>query len=147
MSDLMADLRRPILVVDDDNDHRATTGDFLRQEGYRVVEAANGRLALEHLLTDRPQPGLILLDLNMPIMTGVEVIQVLQSYLRLSQIPVVLVSGDPAALPASPNVVARLAKPCLLEDLLAVVQAHAQSADPAPIDVPSPRTGPDRDQD
>ncbi|HVZ86148.1 MAG TPA: response regulator [Polyangia bacterium] len=147
MSDLTLDPRRPILVVDDDQDHRATTSDFLRQEGYRVVEAANGRLALEHLLAERPQPALILLDVNMPVMTGAEVIKVLQSYLRLSRIPIVLVSVDPSAVPASPNVVARLAKPCLLEDLLAAVQAHAQSADPAPLEAVADPTGSDQDQD
>lgn len=147
MSDLTLEPRRPILVVDDDPDHRATTGDFLRQEGYLVAEAANGRLALEYLLTDSPEPALILLDLNMPVMTGLEVIQVLQSYLRLVQIPVVVVSADPAALPVSPNVVARLGKPCLLEDLLAAVQTYARAADPAPVGATADRNGPDQDQD
>jgi len=140
MSDPSADEPRPILLVEDDDDHRAATSDFLREEGYLVVEAANGRLALDYLLAAHPPPRLILLDIDMPVMTGVEMLNVLQRYLRLSRIPVVLVSAELGGAPASAaGVVDRLAKPFLLEDLLMVVQKHAGSGEVGAGLVPSKR--------
>lgn len=83
----------PILVVDDYEDARATLRDMLEGMGHRVVEAANGQEALD-FLTQEPSATvqLILLDLDMPRMSGWELLKLLKSYVRLASIPVVVVS-------------------------------------------------------
>jgi len=96
---LLEKRRGAILVVDDYADARATLRDLLEQAGHAVLEAANGRQALD-LLTARgaPEVSLILLDLAMPVMDGWKLLEILQSYLRLSSIPVVIVSAQPRRL-------------------------------------------------
>jgi CheY-like chemotaxis protein len=88
-----------ILVVDDYADARATHRELLEQAGHQVIEAANGRQALDLLTAhEAPDVGMILLDLAMPVMDGWKLLEVLQSYIRLSSIPVVVVSGQPRRL-------------------------------------------------
>lgn len=117
---------RAILLVEDDDDQRLAMRDLLVEEGHVVLEASNGRVALDYLLGSGPQPSLILLDLNMPVMPGWELIRVLQSYLRLAKIPIVVVSGEPGPIEASSaNVVGRLTKPFLVDDLFGFVRKFA----------------------
>ena len=59
-----------ILICDDDPDIRSALAIYLRQEGYRVVEAENGRKAVE--LVERGPIHLILLDVMMPELDGIE---------------------------------------------------------------------------
>jgi two-component system, chemotaxis family, chemotaxis protein CheY len=59
-----------ILVIDDDESIRQIVHLFLSDEGYEVIEAANGQAALDALEDFRP--SLILLDLRMPVMDGWE---------------------------------------------------------------------------
>jgi signal transduction histidine kinase len=59
-----------IMVVDDDTYYRASITAIIEKQGWRVFEAENGQVALEHL--ERKNPALILLDLNMPVMDGFE---------------------------------------------------------------------------
>ncbi|HZX65144.1 MAG TPA: response regulator, partial [Myxococcales bacterium] len=58
--------RRPVLVVEDDGDVRDAVAASLRDEGYVVAEAENGRLALDWLQSNA-DPCLVLLDLWMPV--------------------------------------------------------------------------------
>lgn len=60
-----------ILIVDDAPQIRRTLRATLSSSGYEVIEAENGQQAIDAVLRDRPD--LILLDVNMPDMTGVEV--------------------------------------------------------------------------
>src|SRR3989442_9814042 len=87
----------PVLIVDDDDEHRPELRAALEEEGYAVIEAADGKAALDYLLDRRSvHPCLILLDLSMPVMTGWELLAIIKSYVRLAQIPVVVISGcDP----------------------------------------------------
>jgi CheY-like chemotaxis protein len=63
--------RTSVLVVDDDQDIRETVKEVLEDEGYLVEIAANGEEALARLRqVGREPPGLILLDLSMPVMSG-----------------------------------------------------------------------------
>lgn len=84
---------KPILVVDDYADARMELREMLEDMGHRVVEAADGQEALD-LLLQEPELSvqLILLDLDMPRMSGWELLKLLKSYVRLSSIPVVVVS-------------------------------------------------------
>ncbi len=83
----------PILVVDDSADSRANLREMLESIGLGVVEAADGQQALD-ILFQEPAPffQLILLDLDMPRMSGWELLKLLKSYVRLASIPVVVVS-------------------------------------------------------
>jgi two-component system OmpR family response regulator len=61
-----------VLVADDSKVFRALVVEALREKGWDVVEAANGRDAIEHALTSRPQ--LLILDALMPLVSGFDVI-------------------------------------------------------------------------
>ena len=80
-----------ILVVDDDADFRAGLRAALEMKGYQVDEAANGEEALLRL-ADKP-PLLVLLDLQMPVMNGRELLQRMRATPELKEVPVVIISG------------------------------------------------------
>lgn len=83
-----------VLVVDDYDDSRATLREALEEMGHDVVEAANGQDALDFLIFHpEVQVDLIMLDLDMPVMNGWQLMTLLRSYARLSKIPVVVVSA------------------------------------------------------
>src|SRR5256885_14079894 len=84
---------RKVLVIDDDADARATLRTLLADAGFEAVEAADGEAAVHYLTSKVGTPALIVTDLEMPDMTGWELINVLQAYVRLSSIPVLVVSG------------------------------------------------------
>ena len=84
--------RRPyILVVDDDTDFREGLRAALEMKGYQVEEAGNGKEALEKIV-EKP-PLLVLLDLQMPVMNGRELLQRLRGAPETREIPVVIISG------------------------------------------------------
>ncbi len=86
--------QRVLLVVDDDAAIRESLSELLRDEGYLVVTAANGREALERLREAGAAPCLIILDLMMPVMSGEEFYDEKQRDPALADIPVVVVSAD-----------------------------------------------------
>jgi CheY-like chemotaxis protein len=81
----------PVLVVDDDLTVRQLLRRMLEPEGYTVVEAENGRAALERLQAG--VPALILLDLMMPEMDGFEFLTELRRHEAWRAIPVVVVTA------------------------------------------------------
>ncbi len=81
-----------ILVVDDEAPLRNLLTRFLQLEHYEVMSAANGAEALA-LVTEQ-QPDLVLLDLNMPVMSGFEALQQLKANPASRDVPVVVVSSD-----------------------------------------------------
>jgi len=83
---------RRILVVDDDPTVGAALEYILKNEGYEVARARDGRGALA-AVADRP-PDLILLDLNMPRMGGFEVCQRVKRDPATSLLPIVIVTGE-----------------------------------------------------
>jgi CheY-like chemotaxis protein len=81
-----------ILVVEDEADTREMLVMILGLYGFPTAAASNGQEALEYLRTHEP-PKLILLDLMMPVMDGVEFRTAQLADPRLAHIPVVVVSG------------------------------------------------------
>jgi len=81
----------PVLVVDDDKLTRELVRRSLESEGLQVVEANNGRVALEQMGSERP--GVILLDLLMPEMDGFEFLAELRRQEGWRSIPVVVVTA------------------------------------------------------
>ena len=121
--------KEPILVVDDDDDARELVRIRLEADGYTVVEAKNGKAALDALLANpTSEPCLIVLDLEMPIMSGWEFLTIVKSYWRLAQIPIVVVSGmEPHAETLERQVVAAwIKKPCPAAQLASLVETHAR---------------------
>lgn len=119
-----------ILVVEDDDDLRGVVADLLRDEDFAVIEARNGRAALDYLLAAPAAPSLILLDLNMPVMTGREMLGALRGHASLAAIPVLVSTSEPADLgPAEGDRVegaaGRLQKPYSAGHLIKLVRKHA----------------------
>jgi len=83
-----------VLIVDDDPEIREVMAAILAGIGYRTTTAANGREALARLRSapDHP-PGLLLIDLQMPVMSGWELCAALKADPQLASIPVVLLSA------------------------------------------------------
>lgn len=113
-----------VLVVDDHADTREFVSELLRNEGYLVSEAENGRVALDLLVADAEHVTcLIILDLEMPVMTGWEFLSLIQSYDHLSRIPVLVTSGSHAGSDELSGVAGFLRKPYALDELLLTVSA------------------------
>jgi len=90
------DGRTYILVVDDDPEVDAVLRDILEGAGYRVGIAHDGIEALAALLGgDAAPPGLVLLDVGLPGSNGVEILSRLRSVEAGSDLPVVVVTGNP----------------------------------------------------
>jgi DNA-binding NtrC family response regulator len=66
-------MNKTILIVDDKKDFCSVLSDSLSQDRYRVVTAFNGKMALQ--LAKKEKPDLILLDIKMPGMDGIEVLK------------------------------------------------------------------------
>jgi CheY-like chemotaxis protein len=82
-----------VMVVEDDFAIRETLRELLEEEGYRVAWASNGDEALTQLRRGT-FPGLILLDLMMPVMDGTAFRSALRLDPELAGIPVVVISAD-----------------------------------------------------
>jgi CheY-like chemotaxis protein len=82
-----------ILVVDDQPAIREMFAALLEDEGYTVACAANGKDALDYLRQAKELPGLILLDLAMPVMTGYEFLNEQRHDAMLASIPVILMTA------------------------------------------------------
>ena len=86
-------MARTILVVEDEITLRETLAEALEVEGYRVVAAADGREALERFRADRPD--LVLLDLMLPELSGVEVTRIVRAE---SDVPIVMLTAKDAEI-------------------------------------------------
>jgi CheY-like chemotaxis protein len=83
-----------MFVIDNDFDAREMLGDLLEQQGYRVLQAANGRQAFEQLQTGAFAIQLFLLDLDMPIMNGWEFLDRFALQTRRFVAKIILVTGQ-----------------------------------------------------
>jgi two-component system, OmpR family, alkaline phosphatase synthesis response regulator PhoP len=81
-------VQRCVLVVDDEPTIRETLAETLEQDGLRVITAADGREALERFRAERPD--LILLDLMLPELSGMEVCRIVR---RESSVPILMLTA------------------------------------------------------
>lgn len=109
---------RDALVVDDDPDSRGALARLLQTHGYTVRKAENGKVALDRIA--ERVPCILLLDVEMPVMNGWEVLASLQRTDALHGIIVVVLS---AALSSPPGVTC-MGKPCEVDRLLATIAAR-----------------------
>lgn len=85
---------KPILLVEDDQIDIMTVRRALQDLSVpnKLVTAENGEEAMHYLLNNNDKPCLILLDLNMPVMSGIEFLKAMKSDARLKRIPVVVLT-------------------------------------------------------
>ncbi|MGE3539207.1 MAG: adenylate/guanylate cyclase domain-containing protein [Candidatus Tectimicrobiota bacterium] len=117
-----------ILVVDDLPQNIQVVGSILRSNGFQVMVATSGAQALRALTHDRPD--LILLDLFMPEMNGVEVCQRLKSNPATHDLPVIFLTAsselEHLELAFEAGAVDYVLKPFKTTELLARVRAHIE---------------------
>ena len=83
--------QRTILVVDDFDDTRLLLRTWLQKKGYRVVEAENGYQAIAE--AERAQPDLIIMDVEMPELDGLNATRQIRELNQIPRVPIVAVSA------------------------------------------------------
>ncbi|MFW5748375.1 MAG: response regulator [Chloroflexota bacterium] len=81
-----------ILITDDNSAYRATVIDILTMEGYDIFEASDGQQALA--IIQREPVDLVLCDLNMPLLNGLDLLVWLRDQPRYRHIPFILLTGQ-----------------------------------------------------
>ena len=117
---------RRVLIVEDDDDIREVFTQILEEAGYAVATASHGQDALDKLRSGAPLPGLIFLDLMMPIMDGFTFCAELRRDQTLPAIPVVVMSADGRAEPklVHSGVQGYLRKPLTIRTILDAAARH-----------------------
>ena len=123
-------MSRFVLIVDDDPNLLEVTSFVIESEGMAVETARNGEEALALLRARAGHlPGLVLLDLMMPVMNGWEFLEAVAKEPSLKVIPVVvLTAAERAQIPGAVEV---LRKPMDLPALLRVVERYVRGDDDA----------------
>jgi len=118
-----------VLVVEDNQDVRKVVTVYLRSHGYAIEEAADGLAALEQL--ERSVPDLILLDVLLPRLDGIETLRRLRQMSGCEDVPVVMMSAvlqirDLQAETARLKVSSFLQKPFQMRKLVELIQSALQ---------------------
>jgi CheY-like chemotaxis protein len=134
-------IQKTVLVVEDEASVRRLLAKSLGAWGFRTIEAGNGREAIAHLA--RETPAAIVIDLLMPIMSGVELLKALQRNSFFRTIPTVVMTGV-----MEPRQIAALGVPVVLKpdlaklpELLAQLIARKNADSVAQLDVAATLTG------
>jgi CheY-like chemotaxis protein len=123
--DVMSRRRAKVLIVEDNDDLRNLFRTALAIEGFDVQEARNGLDALHRL--DRDPPDVVILDINLPLVSGVAVREQIAAHSATRHIPVVVVTGSaenfdalnvPCIIrkPVSPTELVRAVRKCLASE-------------------------------
>jgi two-component system cell cycle response regulator DivK len=119
------DARPTVLVVDDFDDTRLLVKTWLEKKGFRVVEAGNGTQAIE--AAENYRPDLIIMDLEMPGMDGLEATRKIRTVGNLAGVPIVAVSAYGADLFRAEALAAGcdeyVATPCEPEELEKIIRS------------------------
>jgi len=124
-----------VLVVDDFQDNREMYAEYLAYCGFRVIEAKNGKEAIEQAFAQ--SPNVIIMDLSLPVMDGWEATRRLKAEGRTRSIPVIALTGhalsghSKGALDAGCD--AFVAKPCLPDQLVLEIKRMLGTSAPAPV--------------
>lgn len=121
-----------VLIVEDDADIAALEADIVTRSGGRATRVADGAVAIG-LLGEREPPAvdLILLDLDLPTLSGQAVLDWLTTDPAWTRTPVIVVSGSLDLLRETPQVVAVLAKPFSLDLLVEAIGQARMARDAA----------------
>ena len=117
---------KKIMIVDDEPDTITFLGTWLADRGYRTCSAADGEEGLRVLVAERPD--LVLLDLNMPNQTGMQLYRKLRADAALAATPVIFITGMTEieifgnGCTPMPQPAARIEKPVDLVALAAAIE-------------------------
>lgn len=119
-----------ILIVDDDPTIRSVLEALLEDEGFTPVTAANGQEAVT-IVRDSP-PALVLMDLMMPVMNGVEAARTLKSEPETAGIPIIAMSAGFILRESIDDLLADsiISKPFDLDALIANIRSTLRRANP-----------------
>ena len=129
----MVGMGRLVLLVDDSADEREMYALFLYRRGFRVASASNAAEALNN--ATELHPDLIVMDLSLPGVSGLEAARQLRTYDNTKSIPIVILTAYPRAGAAAVIISSCegcLIKPCLPGDLLKEIVRVLERLRPAP---------------
>ena len=116
-------MSKTVLIVDDDEELHLLYGLYLRGASYEILEAFNGKQALE--LLEKNRPDVIVLDMIMPEMDGETFLRQMNGMVALNQIPVIIASVNEKIAPeltSFSNVKCVLRKPFTIQLLTDTIQ-------------------------
>ncbi|MFT3692523.1 MAG: response regulator [Kofleriaceae bacterium] len=114
---------RSVLIVEDEPSLRETLRDAFEHQKFQVVTAANGKEALDLMMSPRPLPDVVLLDLKMPVLDGNATYRAMRQHPKLATIPVVVHAADPTGAPIGVRVLPKPAKLTrILDEVVAVMR-------------------------
>ena len=82
---------KKVLIIDDEPDTIVFLGTWLEDQGFEVASANDGRGGMEAMLADTPD--LVLMDLKMPYLGGVQLYRQIRGHERLADLPVIFITG------------------------------------------------------
>ena len=113
---------RRLLIIDDDDDVRESLEALMVEEGFDVAVARSAPAALSDMTFGRVVPHAILIDMQMPSMSGAQFLAIIQRSEEWAGIPVVLCSGSSLHPELSVGAFAVLQKPFDIEQLIAILE-------------------------
>ncbi|MBF0502100.1 MAG: response regulator [Candidatus Riflebacteria bacterium] len=131
-----------VLLVEDNKVNQEVAAELLSSEGVQVTFADNGRIALDIL--EKQSFDLILMDIQMPVMNGLEATKEIRSHPNGKEIPIIAMTAEAfaedreKAISAGMN--AHVAKPIDPEMLFAVIRTWTRSPQPSSKAIPLPQT-------
>lgn len=118
-----------IFIVDDFKDNREMYAYFLSERGFRVTEAADGEEALAK--APQLQPDLIVMDLSLPGMDGLEAARQLKTGEKTSHIPILILTAYDIGSVTPVGCAGFLTKPCLpdqmITEIIRVLERHRKA--------------------
>lgn len=87
----MTDMQKTVMIIEDEPDAAEMFGEMMRVNGFRVVKLFSSAPAIP--LLSQEKPDLVILDVMMPDISGLEVLRHIRSHPELAAIPVIIVSA------------------------------------------------------
>ena len=119
------EINQPILVVEDEPDTADLVKLILQENGYQVVHAADGQDALNKIAS-MPPPSLVLLDIQLPLVDGITILETIRATPDWQHVPVVLLTAvvDPCCIRQAVSIKVQdyVLKPFTRDDLLRSVE-------------------------
>jgi CheY-like chemotaxis protein len=125
-----APARNSVLVLEDDRDVAQTISELIEDQGYRAICVDNGREALAVLEHERP--CLMLVDVFMPVMNGIEFLRVVKARPSLADIPRVIMTAANDQMIGVKEDVSVLYKPVDFDALKRLLEKYCQSTPKTP---------------
>ena len=117
-----------VLVIDDNEDYRTSFREVLELENYDTLEAENGLIGIA--MIQQHVPDIILCDVEMPVMNGIDVLRTIKADPRLAKIPFIIITGQSeqeiVQTAHDLGVTAFLNKPLPIKELLDVIVRFLQ---------------------